>query len=52
MGMVGGSSTEGFREFVDELSDPGPFAQRGTVVDQEPHGEKSTMLALNLLGAE
>jgi hypothetical protein len=37
---------------MDELSDTGPFAQSGTVVDQEPHGEKSTMLALNLLGAE
>jgi hypothetical protein len=37
---------------VDELPDTGPFAQSGTVVDQEPHGEKSTMLAFNLLGVE
>ena len=52
MGVVARSITEGFREFMYELSDTGPFAQRGTVIDQEPHGEKSTMLALNLLGVE
>ena len=52
MGIAGGSGTEGFREFMYELSDTGPFAQSGTVVDQEPHGDKSTMLALNLLGGE
>lgn len=51
MGVVAGS-TKGLRKFVYELSDTGPFAQSGTVVDQEPHGEKSTMLALNLLGVE
>ena len=50
--MIARSITEGFCEFVYELSDTGPFAQRGTVVDQEPHSEKSTMVAFYLLGVE
>jgi len=52
MGVVVSAMTEDFREFMYELSDTGPFAQSGTVVDQEPHGGKSTMLAFNLLGVE
>ena len=31
-----------FDQLVHEFADTGPLAQRRTVIDEDPHGEKST----------
>jgi hypothetical protein len=49
---VARAGAQGFRKFMYELADTGPFAQSRTVVDQEPHSGNSTMLAFDLLGVE